>query len=1246
MHVPLRGQFARRGVCRDDDPEEVVAKDDTDDEMYDAPSDTEQYTCSGRQTVRYVESEEKGDSEEDVIQRTRSSCRVSKSVREFVASDDEEEENGNADYADTVRARRASERLQRRENLYNLAVSRSARRRNNAAMHRASSRLASSRAVRTDPDHSSDETVSSAESDRERHPAARSYSFRARKKVNYSLLQPPPEPPRDGFGRRIRRGSARGSASRSYELEPQASNERDNNASASIPALPYSSLPRSMRDKSGWDTLPLNMSGKDYARAFGDPDDSSDDEPRTTALSAPRSTLGAPSALLENGPTPAAGMGSSADPFGRVKPGDPLADVDPLGVDMCIDFKDVGGLDDHVHQLKEMVSLPLLYPEVFQRFNVTPPRGVLFHGPPGTGKTLVARALAASCSTQDQPISFFMRKGADCLSKWVGEAERQLRLLFEEAKRSQPSIIFFDEIDGLAPVRSSKQDQIHASIVSTLLALMDGMDGRGQVVVIGATNRPDSVDPALRRPGRFDREFYFPLPGKAARLSILQIHTRKWQPPLQQELKDVLAEATTGFGGADLRALCTEATLNAIQRRYPQIYSSTERLELEPTSIHVDGKDFMLALKKMVPSSARSTSAAHSPLAPHLVPLLGDTMHAAVSVFQRLLPPKLMRSALEEAMWEVDPDAGAPSLATETPAGALERELLQESFEKSRVYRPRLVLHGAAGMGQIQVAQGLVHAMEGVHVQTITVSTLLGDSTQTPESALVTLFQEARRLKPSLLFIPELEKWPLLLSNVTRESFGALLDALSTDDPIMLLAACNMPFNELPGEIRRWFGVRPLHQIGLDVPSTGARRAYLKDIAEQAARSPTEFADALPKRRRVLEELPKAPPRPPRPLTQAELQEQVEHDARLLEHLKYRLGPVLGELRKKFKKFTRDVWDEYNLRDLMEQFDWKRDKGKITITLRYDKDGYHSGYASEEERAPVPAPGQLVPNERENASPQGDSPYILRDFTIYTMTLEKMQKRLYYNGYLTCESFIEDINKIVANAEEAREVDADRVFRARQMQNLSTILLDQYVDPAFRAACAQMAVRYRAREEEAKRVGDLQKATEEASRLSGSRHSARVLGQAPEPSELVDVSTIERSHKRVRSSSQGAAQPAEEESAENKRVRTTHPDTPESDAQPQPALDTDHAAPPAMPRAEKVLDKAAQEKLVESLMLRTAGFSVEGLEQTRAICYELILAYRAAWDRTALLADIEQAVQELSRAVPDEDHVVYTSPLR
>ena len=209
------------------------------------------------------------------------------------------------------------------------------------------------------------------------------------------------------------------------------------------------------------------------------------------------------------------------------------AEITPLAVDPSLTFDQVGGLAHYVHSLKEMVFLPLLYPEVFSRFKMSPPRGVLLYGAPGTGKTLIARALAASCSRAGAEVSFFMRKGADVLSKWVGESERQLRLLFAEAQRREPSIIFFDEIDGLAPVRSSKTDQIHNSIVATLLALMDGLDARGRVVVLGATNRVDAIDGALRRPGRFDRELAFALPDAKARAEILEIHTRNWEqkPP-------------------------------------------------------------------------------------------------------------------------------------------------------------------------------------------------------------------------------------------------------------------------------------------------------------------------------------------------------------------------------------------------------------------------------------------------------------------------------------------------------------------------------------------------------------------------------------------------------------------------------------------------------------------------------------------------------------------------------------------
>jgi SpoVK/Ycf46/Vps4 family AAA+-type ATPase len=416
---------------------------------------------------------------------------------------------------------------------------------------------------------------------------------------------------------------------------------------------------------------------------------------------------------------PIQGPGGGPPGLGKVKDKKALADADPLGIDPNVSFDGVGGLDDHINQLKEMVSLPLLYPEVFLQFHVTPPRGVLFHGPPGTGKTLLARALASSVSSQGKKVTFYMRKGADALSKWVGEAEKQLRLLFEEARKNQPSIIFFDEIDGLAPVRSSKQEQIHASIVATLLALMDGMDGRGQVIVIGATNRPDSVDPALRRPGRFDREFYFPLPEQKARRSIIDIHTKGWEPPLKPEFKDQLAELTRGYGGADLRALCTEAALNAVQGTYPQIYSSDKKLLIDPSTIKVLAKDFMISVNKIVPSSERSAASGATPLRKDIEPLLRRPLTEIANMVDQAIPRKRKATALEEAMYDDrDDDTG------------FERENMQRRFESSRVFRPRLLIRGIQGMGQQYLGAALLSKLEGLHVQNFDMATLMKDSTR------------------------------------------------------------------------------------------------------------------------------------------------------------------------------------------------------------------------------------------------------------------------------------------------------------------------------------------------------------------------------------------------------------------------------------------------------------------------------------------------------------------------------------
>ncbi|KAL7056484.1 hypothetical protein AAHC03_020927 [Spirometra sp. Aus1] len=331
----------------------------------------------------------------------------------------------------------------------------------------------------------------------------------------------------------------------------------------------------------------------------------------------------------------------------RLVAGTTLTDIEPMTMDTNVTFEDVGGLQAQIRSLQESVLLPLVYPEVFEGFGIEPPRGVLFYGPPGTGKTLLARALANECTRMAsaatgptqltgarqaaRPVAFFMRKGADCLSKWVGESERQLRLLFDQAYRMRPSIIFFDEIDGLAPVRSSRQDQIHSSIVSTLLSLMDGLDRRAEVVVIGATNRPDAIDPALRRPGRFDREFAFSLPNELVRRRILEIHTAKWKPPPSAELLRELARLTVGYCGADLKGLATEACLCCLRRQYPQVYQSRLKLKLDSSYLVVDRSDWLLALRHIRPASLRAELDVGSAASPAAVALASTSRRALPS---------------------------------------------------------------------------------------------------------------------------------------------------------------------------------------------------------------------------------------------------------------------------------------------------------------------------------------------------------------------------------------------------------------------------------------------------------------------------------------------------------------------------------------------------------------------------------------------------------------------------------------
>ncbi|KAF9917402.1 ATPase AAA domain-containing protein 2B [Lobosporangium transversale] len=572
------------------------------------------------------------------------------------------------------------------------------------------------------------------------------------------------------------------------------------------------------------------------------------------------------------------------------------ADTDPLSVGNNVDFTKVGGLDHHIKSLKEMVILPLLYPEVYSHFQITPPRGVLFHGPPGTGKTLLARALASSCSTETQKVAFFMRKGADCLSKWVGEAERQLRLLFEEAKAWQPSIIFFDEIDGLCPVRSSKQEQIHASIVSTMLALMDGLDGRGQVIVIGATNRIDAIDPALRRPGRFDREFYFPLPNEAARRAIIDINTCGWAPPLDERFKDELARMTTQYCGADIKALCTEAALRAIRRRYPQIYESNEKLQIDASTITVEEIDVLKSAKALTPASYRVTGATASPLPENMKPLLLDQFDRACKVLNSIFSGS--NTKIEKDGMLEDDDASFQSMG-------------YRSFEKLKTFRPRMIITGDRGMGQRYIGPALLHYLEGCAVQQFDLAALMSESNRTPEAACVQYFIEVKRHAPSVIYIPHIDVWWSVVSDTVKATFSNMLEDLGPQDRILFLATSETTMSNLPITVQRWFPLGGKDYVELAHPKGKHRGAFFQALIDDLARPPSDFLPP-PTALREPELLKKAPPPQPRVPTAEEKKLLAEHDQYVLRELRISLRNIVDELYKerKFKPFFRPVEPE------------------------------------------------------------------------------------------------------------------------------------------------------------------------------------------------------------------------------------------------------------------------------------------------------------------------------------------------
>lgn len=773
--------------------------------------------------------------------------------------------------------------------------------------------------------------------------------------------------------------------------------------------------------------IPGLTGGPNLFMALGNDSDSSDDEPIQLTLPSFLAPAPAPAAA----PTEGTVLNHTSIRGAQVgKKRNNLSDTDPLGVDMNIDFLNVGGLDNYIDQLKEMVALPLLYPELYQNFSITPPRGVLFHGPPGTGKTLMARALAASCSTPSRKITFFMRKGADCLSKWVGEAERQLRLLFEEAKNQQPSIIFFDEIDGLAPVRSSKQEQIHASIVSTLLALMDGMDNRGQVIVIGATNRPDSVDPALRRPGRFDREFYFPLPNIEARKQIISIHTKKWTPAPSPVFIDKIAHLTKGYGGADLRALCTEAALNSIQRKYPQIYKSNDKLQVVPRKVKVVAKDFMRAIDKIVPSSARSTSSGSAPLPERIQPLLEKLLDNVAAKLNELLPGSI--EGLGKKMTNLDEALYLDPTVNEEDGGFAKHEFLK-TLESSRVFKPHLLVCGSRGSGQQYLGAAILNILEGFQVQNLDLATIFGDVTRTPELCIVQTFIEARRHQPSIIYIPNIETWFDVMTHSAKATLAGLLRNLRSNEKVLLLGIAECPFNELEAELKSILGFLSTKNIlELRNPDSEARLRFMAHIKQALCMKPYEYLNDLhnrPKRR--IKALPKAPlTKSTDPAASKQKQKQQEYeDTKLKNVLKLKLAGIMDLFKNRYKRFKKPVVDDALLSHLYDPAILEDPTIMYEVLYEKSEDATHPNMIKEL------ATGRYF----------------------YNMDLDTIEERIWNGYYSEGKQFMKDIRMIVKDS--ITTGDRERILKANEMLTNAQFGIDDFNHGEFAKACKALRER-------------------------------------------------------------------------------------------------------------------------------------------------------------------------------------------
>ena len=484
-------------------------------------------------------------------------------------------------------------------------------------------------------------------------------------------------------------------------------------------------------------------------------------------------------------------------------------DVD-AGQTEGITYEDIGGIGQQLQKVREMIELPLKHPELFRRLGIDPPKGVLLHGPPGTGKTMIAKAVATEVNAHFKSIN-----GPEIISKYYGESEKQLREIFDEAAENAPAIIFIDEIDSICPKREEVTGEVERRVVAQMLTLMDGMEGRDNVVVIGATNRRDALDPALRRPGRFDREIEIGVPDRDGRNEIMDVHTR--QMPISDDIEiDWVLDNTYGFVGADLAALVRESAMKALRRYLPEIDLEEETVPpevLEKMEVRMD--DFRHAIKDIEPSALRE-----------------------------------IYVEIPKVTWE---EVGGLEEVKDRLKESVEWPLTKpELFEHFGIKPPRgIVLFGAPGTGKTLLAKAIANEAQANFISIKgpeMISKWVGES----ERGIQEIFKKAKQSAPAIIFLDEFESIAGRRSSSGTEGSDvgnrvvnqllASMDGVESLDGVIVVAATNRPEMLDPALMRSGRFERVLH---VPPPDAGARETIFKIHSQDMPLSKFSLKDIM-----------------------------------------------------------------------------------------------------------------------------------------------------------------------------------------------------------------------------------------------------------------------------------------------------------------------------------------------------------------------------------------------------------------